>query len=110
MSEFRNLVKEQTAELPSSAGFVAEMEWVGAHDHEETPDFSTAPSVIAANLWCKVRTNEDVARDFWRHMLKIRNPQTANKQSPFEADQVDKAKQASEEADAETMKRLFGSN
>ena len=110
MSEFRELVKEQTGDLPDSAGFVAEMLWVAAHDQDETPDFSTAPSIIAANLWCKVRTNKDVDRDFWRHLLRIRNPQTANKQSPFKVDQVDVAKQADDQSDAEMMKTLFGSN
>ncbi len=113
MDEFKALIREVADSLPTSACISEEWPWALANLHVETPDFSEAPSVCAANMLVAVRTNDDLMKSFWLTMCRRRMALAKTDRSPFAADRVEVARlnrQADDEADAESMERLFGSN
>lgn len=107
------MIRDVANSLPTSACISEEWPWALANLHVETPDFSQAPSVCAANMLVAVRTDDDLRKSFWLIMCQRRIPLSKTKQSPFEVDRVEVDRlnrQEDGESDAETMELLFGSN
>lgn len=107
MDDFRAQVRELVNELPKAASVDAENEWVYGSLQEDSPDFSQAPSIGACNTWILCHTHIDMEKEFLRMLWRTRQPQAKTKQSQFKADQVDSAKQADDQSDAEMMETLF---
>ena len=104
------MIRDVANSLPTSACISEEWPWALANLHVETPDFSQAPSVCAANMLVAVRTDDDLRKSFWLIMCQRRIPLSKTKQSLFEVARANAHRQEDDECDAELRDRLFGSN
>lgn len=107
MDEFRAQVRDLVGTLPKSANIEAENDWVYGSLQEDSPDFSSAPSIGACNTWIMCHTHVDMEKKFLEMLWRMRQPQAKSKQSQFEADRVDVVRQEDDKKDDELMKRLF---
>ena len=86
--------------LKDQAPISDELVWIGCNAHLDDPDFSTCPSLLAANQWVEIRTDPHLKRAFWQMLWAYRQGKIGQAPSPMSED-IEKVAETKEETEDE---------